>query len=426
MKAIPKALRSLKPSGVVFGKHFGNYASKKESLDGHILVIGGSGSGKSSCIAIPTLLSWNGPVFAIDIKGELYDHSQSFRTDAICINPLESSIGYDPFCTLDSGKNPVQDAREIALALIPEPVGNSDPFWARTAQNLLAACIVHFHPEGKTFIETIDTILSSNPKALLKELSESKSGSAVLIGHFTILPPATISGVFTELSSRLIEFSSDKNVRDFLSMSNSISPACLEEGHDIFVRVPEHLIEQWGGLLRLITIQTIRHLERRADTGNKKTLVLVDEAARLGKIEILLGGLATLRSKGATFMIIIQSLAQLDMVYGSQARKAIADNCPYKAVLGASDPDTQESLSRLIGTAEKPHKTRGSNYKAYTKNPAGTSTSFTTVEKRIIKPEQLGTLRDIILLNPYNGHCMLKKAPYFSDKAFAGASKSST
>lgn len=67
-------------SGVVFGKQGGKYATMPETTDGHILVVGGAGSGKTAAIAIPTLMSWKDRVFAIDIKGELYEKTKKARS----------------------------------------------------------------------------------------------------------------------------------------------------------------------------------------------------------------------------------------------------------------------------------------------------------------------------------------------------------
>ena len=63
-------------SGMVFGKKGSTYVTKKEQEDGHALVIGGAGSGKSSGVAIPTLMSWKNRAFVIDIKGELYKETK--------------------------------------------------------------------------------------------------------------------------------------------------------------------------------------------------------------------------------------------------------------------------------------------------------------------------------------------------------------
>jgi hypothetical protein len=67
------------PCGVFLGARGNQYVVKPENMDGHVLVAGIPGSGKSSCIAIPTLRSWRGSVFAIDIKGELYENTKQYR-----------------------------------------------------------------------------------------------------------------------------------------------------------------------------------------------------------------------------------------------------------------------------------------------------------------------------------------------------------
>jgi len=120
----PPELVSDTPSGIIFGRVSGKknfaYIRKPESLDGHVLVVGGVGSGKSSCVAIPSLLAWNQSVFAIDIKGELYAKTKEQRPHIKVFSPLEeASCGYDPFFTLHTSDNIGQDARAIALAIIP-------------------------------------------------------------------------------------------------------------------------------------------------------------------------------------------------------------------------------------------------------------------------------------------------------------------
>jgi len=82
-------IESIYTRGVFFGKHpeecvslgrkVNKYIVKPETSDGHVLVVGGVGSGKSSCIAIPTLHSFSNSVFAIDIKGELYEKTRPQR-----------------------------------------------------------------------------------------------------------------------------------------------------------------------------------------------------------------------------------------------------------------------------------------------------------------------------------------------------------
>ena len=128
----------------------------------------------------------------------------------------------------------------------------------------------------------------------------------------------------------------------------------------------------------------------------------------------MLDGLATLRSKRITICLIIQSLAQLDAIYGTNERKVISDTCAYKAILGATNADSQEYFSKLVGTYEKPFTGTGIQREPFTNIPKGTSSDTHEHERRIIKPEEFGKLRDIVLLTP-DGYCRVDKAPYYAE-----------
>jgi len=102
--------------------------------------------------------------------------------------------------------------------------------------------------------------------------------------------------------------------------------------------------------------QLIRQIERRPDKYSpqgketKPLLLLLDEFPLLGRMDVITEAMTTLRSKKVTLYLVIQSIAQLDAVYGSDIRKILVDNCQYKAILQVTEPETQEYLSRMIGT----------------------------------------------------------------------------
>jgi len=406
-------------SGVTFGRKKGNLITKSENEDGHILVIGGAGSGKSSCIAIPSLLTWNQRVFAIDIKGELNNKTCNYRESSIVFSPENiDSPTFDPFKALQGSYNKVQDAREIALSLIPTPKNVTDPFWVESAQNLLTGAILHYSPE-MDFIETMSTIQQTPVMALVDEIYNSDVLEAkFFVNQLIGLEPKTLSGIFTELSNKIMIFATDPDLKRALKRSSkSISPQDIENGKDIYINIPEYKIEQWKGLLTLIVNQFLKSFERRDESICTPVLFLLDEFARIGKIPSIENGLATLRSKKVTICILTQSLAQLDSLYGEEGRKIIADNCSYKAVLKATDADTQEYFSRLVGTYEKRKVSHNANFEQYSGLGRGTGVSKTTEEKRIIKPEEFAYLQDIILLSP-SGYMRVDKTPYYADKTF--------
>ena len=99
--------------GFVFGKSDGNYIIKHEEKDGHIMIIGGVGSGKSSCIAMPTLRAWKSRIFAIDIKGELSSYAKKYRPSMKIFSPKESkTFGYNPYTFLRDSDNLLQEVKE--------------------------------------------------------------------------------------------------------------------------------------------------------------------------------------------------------------------------------------------------------------------------------------------------------------------------
>jgi len=110
--------------------------------------------------------------------------------------------------------------------------------------------------------------------------------------------------------------------------------------------------------------------------------------------------LTTLRSKKITICLIIQSLAQLDLLYGPAQRRVILDNCAYKAILGASDAETQEYFSRLVGTVEATRQGQSTSYAADGDEQRGHTISQHTVDRRIVQPHEFATLRDVVLLTP--------------------------
>jgi type IV secretion system protein VirD4 len=412
------ALSTTAPKGFIFGKYGNSYIAKPEKSDGHILVIGGAGSGKSSCIAIPSILSWHSRIFAIDIKGELYKKA-GFKRDKVKIfNPLSpDTCTYDPYYLLGASRNPVQDAREIAQAIVQKPQDVKEPFWIDGAQNILTACILHFYNAGLSFIRTITTIQATPISQLVQIIADSPTPEArMFITQFVGMDIKTLSGIFAELSNRIMVFATDPDIQKCLSNTRPLTPDDLEHDYSVFIQIPEDKLEQWKSMQTLIVNQFLKHFERRNEENAEPILFLLDEYPRLGKIEMAINGLATLRSKKITICLIVQSLAQLDAIYGKENRQVIADNCQYKAILSATDADTQEYFSRLVGTYEKGKKSTSANSDPFGMKPTQ-GTGRTTEDKRMIKPEDFATLKKIVLLTPF-GFLQVEKTPYYEDENF--------
>lgn len=414
---IDKSLVGLE-SGIVLGKINNKYLVMEEHSEGHLMVVGGQGSGKSSSVAIPTLLNYNSSVFAIDIKGELSATCKNYRKRKKIFNPLdESSPHYNPYLVLKEG-NKVQGAREIAHSIIPIGENEKDPYWKQSAQNLLTACVLHYESSGKDFPTTCKEIMQTPVDKLIEILNNSPVNEVKLfINSFVGADTKLLASIYSTLTNEIVLFATDEDVMRALSQSdNYISINDLESYTDIFIQISEEKLEQWKSLLNLIVSQFLKSFEKRAEKADKKILFMIDEFARLGKIESITNGLATLRSKGIQIMLILQSLAQLDMIYGKDTRKVITDNCNYKIVLNASDVDTQEYFSKLVGTVEKVKKSSSVN-KNDLSITSNKGSSTTTEEKRIIKPEEFAYLENPVVFTP-KGFFRPNKVKWYEDKIF--------
>jgi len=127
----------------------------------------------------------------------------------------------------------------------------------------------------------------------------------------------------------------------------------------------------------------------------------------LGKIDAVTNALTTLRSKKVTFCLMIQSVAQLDAVYGYDVRKIIVDNCQYKLLLNITEPDSQEYFSRLIGSIPIGKRSMSQNFDSI----ATRSTYGLQIQESrepLIYPHEFATNRDIWLYTPYGFLCTYK------------------
>lgn len=450
------------------------YIGKSQDVDGHILVLGGAGTGKSSCIAIPTLLTWRGPIFAIDIKGELtrgwkcYQQNAERSYKVFEFSCAADSCRYDPFYFLrESDPNDlVQNAREIAQAIIPIQADMREPFWSQAAQNVLTAVILYVcgkeaqvvdpdtgEKTGEvlrgTFNDAMELIQSKPIWELIDEIGKSKNEAAIMhINQFReIMEPEDnkmLTGIAAELSNRIMIFATDNRIKTAFTPDTEVDLLRWEdlENTSVFMRIPEDKLGQWDGAIALMLIQLIRTLERRPDRYSPEAidrslqpvLLLLDEFPRLGKMDVIQNAVSTLRSKGVTICLIMQSLAQLDKTYGREIRRIILDNCQYKAILGVTDPDSQKTISDMIGSifvkngsvshtdsisdGSSSGSSYGDSWGNTNSNSRGNnkSANFTLsiVRELIIFPHELATLKDILLITP-EGFCRVEKVAYYSN-----------
>ena len=404
------------------------YIGMPQGEEGNISVVGGNGSGKSSGIAKPTLRTWQGAMCVTDIKGELSDfykglYDQGLVTRPYIIfdptNPDDDAMSYDPFYWLqkDGEENLVSNIWELVLAIIPVSQDDNQPFWAETEQGILAASLLYFFQYGSSFSEAIALIANSTVTQLSEMiLGDGDNTAKMLLGEIVNMKDETRATFDRGLRNKIMLFATDPHISHAFRGKREDAPCFTWDDLDnsnIFLRLPAERIEQWGSAINLMYTQLIRHLERRPDKyslkgmNNIQTLLLMDEFARFGKLEMITNAMSTLRSKNVNICIMIQSIAQLDKIYGEYDRRIILDNCQFQAILRANDSETQKYLSELIGTKTGTCRSISENMNEFMEEVSYSRQLSETREYKVY-PHELSTLEDILLLTPY-GFCRIDK-----------------
>ena len=429
---IHPSLQSNKCEGIVFGKFKGKYVRKQLKEDGHILVIGGSGSGKSSCLVIPTLL--NNPdtsVFAIDIKGELSFKSVSLTDPSTVIfNPNDrTTYGYDPFYRLHDNVNDqeIMECMQLtAQSLIPMSADIPDPFWKQSARTLLTGILIYFYKRGYTNLPDIcHEILKQPMRELLNETISNDIDSGVVEEYFIKsyigMADETLSGIASEISLHITLFAADQNIKyAFKENPIKMSPKMLTDKKKIFLSIREEKLTSYYDVMQLIINQTLAELELRSEDA-EPVLIIIDELPRIlsqGRIEKLLDSARTLRSRKVTLFLVTQSIDALLSAYKEAEVDDLISNCPYIIVLSASSDKTQRKVIAWSGKY-KDKKV------SYTGTGKDRRTSISFEDKDIVEPQELITLCDkgeAILITSH-GYYRVKKAPYYKEKKYGEKSK---
>ena len=407
------------------------YVGFLQGTEGNVLISGSNGSGKSASIIKPTLATWSGALCVTDIKGELSDYYAKLYKSGITtrpykiFNPFKYFLSYDLFSWLaqDKAENLVSNIWEIVLAINPDNPNDHQPFGNKTEQGILAAAIHYYFKLGLNFSDTMIAIVSASVTELVDKILRSNDNiPKMYLGEIKNMKPESLANFDRGLHNKLMLFATDPYINNAFCVTKD-EPDYFTwqdlDKYNIFIQIPEEKIEQWSGAINLMYTQLIRYLERRPDkyslegTKNIQTLLLMDEFARFGKMPLITDAVSTLRSRNVNICIVIQSLAQLDKIYGKDDRKIILDNCQFQAILRANDAEMQQYFSSLIGTRKGISQSVSESWDADFDNIHYSRQASETFESRI-PPHEFSSLNDVLLLTPLGFYRINKIPPIHS------------
>ncbi|MBQ5663228.1 MAG: type IV secretory system conjugative DNA transfer family protein, partial [Bacteroidaceae bacterium] len=385
-----KIAHKTKAQGIIFGRIWLTpYVIYSPcTAERHILVLGGSGLGKTSSLLVPTLRAWKDGAFVVDISGDISSNVE-------CVNKLvfepenPQTIPYDVFAPIDQLSS--LDEQDEALAQLglllmpPQPSDNAaSKYYRDGGRKILTGALQAYYHTGYDFCEICKLIISSSYEDIFYFIKDNYPSARSYTASFNGNDERNIAGCKAECDGAIALFAQNhrlvNSVRRPKAGEESVTPKVLES-HKVFIAIDDVKLELYAPLLAIITAQMLQYLSARPNNSKNHVLLALDEFASLGKQDII-PALRKLRKKHVRIMILTQALADIDIIYGHDERKAMLGNLDYKAILSATDSDTQEYLAKLCG---KRKTTRRST------TNTGTITD-TETDEPAIEPSKLGNL----------------------------------
>lgn len=405
-----------KVSGVVFGKYGTKLACSLETEEGHIAVLGGSGLGKTSALLIPTLRAWKGRAFVIDISGDICKNAR--MPGCLIYQPQNpKTIPYNIFGAIDSQKDRNEKyelLEQLAFLIMPDKKKNTSEaaeFFNTEGRKMLTSALICYYNAGMDFISICEKIMENNWRDLLNDIAGHKNKKANLyIASFAGPSEQNNAGCKQSMDKAIKLFATNekikKTIRRPVSGEKCVTPEILEK-KNVFIVIDDDKLKLYAPLLHIITAQSLEYFSKRPVENKTTILFCLDEFVSLGEMEIT-EALRKLRKKHIRIMMLTQSMADIDLLYGRDERMAMMNNYLYKVILGCDDTDTQEYFAKLIGQ----HETKKNSI---SKNSSQTTHTEAEAKDWIIQPSDLARLgNEVILLSP-DGCMRLKKNFYYKN-----------
>ena len=388
--------------GIVLAEN--NYLPVDKRGNVNVLVVGGSGSGKSASYSIPNAYQLLGSYVFTDPKGELYDRtagylrSKGYEIKVLNLVRPQYSDGYNPIMHISS---------EIDVDVIANTIvkgqktdgGGSDPFWDDSAEMLLKALIYYLmatRPEEEQNLascaELVRAANSNGGSNLLTELISKlpyDHPARMNYKSIEIAPEKTYSSILSTLQSKLGKFDS-KEIAELTSTDTINFEEIGNKKTAVYV-ISSDTHTAYDFLLTIFFSQMIQQLYNYADDNGGAlkvpTYFILDEFANIGKIPDFDKKISTSRSRKISFSVILQNLDQLEAVY-EKSYETIIGNCDTHVFLGSNSYKTVEYFSKALGEKTIERDSISINRdKQYFRT--GLSTSDQVMARALMTPDEL-------------------------------------
>ena len=345
----------------------------KNARNKNVLVVGGSGSGKTRFWLKPNLLQCHSSYVVTDPKGTIVlECGQAMLKNGYKVKVLNTinfkkSMHYNPFSYVHSEK----DILKLVTTLMTNTKGEGsggDPFWEKSERLLLTALIAYLHYEAPveeqnfaTLLEMLNTMQVMeddeeyhNPVDLLfEDLAKTKPNSFAGRQYklYKLAAGKTAKSILISCGARLAPFDIQE-LRD-LTMYDELQLDTLGDKKTALFLIMSDTDSTFNFLISMVYTQLFNLLCDKADDvyGGKLPIhvrCLIDECANIGQIPNLEKLVATIRSREISACLVLQARSQLKAIYKDNA-DTIVGNMDSQIFLGGSEPTTLKDLSEMLG-----------------------------------------------------------------------------
>ena len=345
----------------------------KNARNKNVLVVGGSGSGKTRFWLKPNLLQCHSSYVVTDPKGSIVVEcgnallKNGYKLKILNTINFKKSMHYNPFAYVHSEK----DILKLVTTLMTNTKGEGsggDPFWEKSERLLLTALIAYLHYEAPVEEQNFATLLEMlNTMQVLEDDEEYQNPVDLLFEELAKMQPNSFAGrqyklyklaagktaksILISCGARLAPFDIQE-LRD-LTMYDELALDTLGDKKTALFLIMSDTDSTFNFLISMVYTQLFNLLCDKADDvyGGKLPIhvrCLIDECANIGQIPNLEKLVATIRSREISACLVLQARSQLKAIYKDNA-DTIVGNMDSQIFLGGSEPTTLKDLAEALG-----------------------------------------------------------------------------
>ena len=399
----------------------------------NILVIGGSGAGKSRTFAIPNIMQCNCSMVITDPKAELLRKTggllkkKGYEVRVFDLIHPDTSFCYNPFQYVQDDKDVLRLINNLIKNTTPKGSQSSDPFWEKSETALLQALMMYLlheaPPEEQNFPMIMEMLASAqvkeededyeSPLDILFERLEMRDPESIAVKQYHIYKQAagkTAKSILISVGVRLAAFNL-KQIAD-LTCTDELDLASIgEKKVALFCCIPDAdtSLNYLVGMIYSQLFQTLYYVADRLHGGKLPIPVhcIMDEWANVALPDDFDKILATMRSRSISCSIIVQNMSQIKALF-KDSHESLVGNCDELLYLGGNEKETHKYLSELLGK-----ETIDTNTYGQTKGKSGSySTNFQQSGRELLMPDEVRLLDNDYALLFVRGEHAVKDRKY--------------